>query len=120
MQRAWSRIALDARSGASNPPLHVLITGACGQIAYSLIFMIMKGSVFGRYQKIVLHLLDIPVAAPALKGILMELEDSAFPNLAGIFPSFLLFFLFLKINSDFFLIFSKFHHYQHTCTQNVQ
>ena len=50
--------------------------------------MIMKGNVFGRYQKIVLHLLDIPVAAPALKGILMELEDSAFPNLAGIFPFF--------------------------------
>jgi len=74
--RAWPGLT-------SAAPLHVLITGACGQIAYSLMFMILKGNVFGK-QKIILHLLDIPIAAPAMQGILMELEDCAFPNLAGV------------------------------------
>jgi malate dehydrogenase len=60
-------------------PLHVLVTGAAGNIAYALIFMIAKGDMFGPHQTLSLHLLDIPPMAEALKGVEMELIDGAFP-----------------------------------------
>lgn len=60
-------------------PLNVVITGAAGQIAYSIIFMIANGDLAGKDQLINLVLLDIPVAETALKGVEMEIVDCAFP-----------------------------------------
>ncbi|KAI9190159.1 Malate dehydrogenase, cytoplasmic [Blastocladiella emersonii ATCC 22665] len=65
-------------------PLRVCVTGAAGQIAYSLLFSLGTGLVFGPTQRIVLHLLDIPAAMDALNGVVMELEDCALPLVAGI------------------------------------
>lgn len=60
-------------------PINVVITGAAGQIAYSIIFMIANGDMAGKEQLINLVLLDIPVAENALKGVEMEITDCAFP-----------------------------------------
>jgi malate dehydrogenase len=65
-------------------PLRVAVTGAAGQIGYSLIFRIAAGAVFGRQQPVVLHLIEIPPAMGALDGVHMELDDCAFPTLAGV------------------------------------
>ena len=65
-------------------PIRVAVTGAAGQIGYSLIFRIAAGEVFGRGQPVVLHLIEIPPAMGALDGIHMELDDCAFPVLAGV------------------------------------
>nr|AIT70196.1 malate dehydrogenase [Symphyocladia latiuscula] len=62
-------------------PLRVLITGAAGQIAYSLLYSIAKGDVFGANQPIALHLLDIEVMNNVLNGVVMELQDCALPLL---------------------------------------
>lgn len=63
---------------------HVAVTGAAGQIAYSLLFNLANGNLFGPKQKICLHLLEIPEAINALKGVVMELNDCAFPLLTHI------------------------------------
>jgi len=55
------------------------VTGAAGQIAYSLIFLIGRGDLFGPNQEVILHLLDIPFCQEALNGVLMEIQDCAFP-----------------------------------------
>jgi len=60
-------------------PLRVVVTGAAGQIGYSLVYMIACGSVFGDEQPLVLQLLDIAPAMGVLNGLLMELDDCAFP-----------------------------------------
>jgi malate dehydrogenase len=65
-------------------PKHVTITGAAGQISYSLIFRIARGDMLGMDQPVVLQLLEIPPAMPALQGVVMELMDCAFPLLAGV------------------------------------
>ena len=62
-------------------PIRVAITGAAGQIGYSLLFRIAKGDMLGAEQPIILQLLDIPQSQQALRGVAMELEDCAFPNL---------------------------------------
>jgi len=62
----------------------VTITGAAGQIGYQLAFRIASGQLLGTNQPIILQLLEIPPALEALKGVAMELEDCAFPSLAGI------------------------------------
>lgn len=62
-------------------PIRVAVTGAAGQIAYSLIFRIASGAMFGSDQPIALNLIEIPLAMDALKGVGMELEDCAFPLL---------------------------------------
>lgn len=62
----------------------VAITGAAGQIAYSLIFRIANGELFGPTQKVDLHLLDLPGTETALQGLAMELEDCAFPLLGKV------------------------------------
>lgn len=62
-------------------PVRVLVTGAAGQIAYSLLYSIANGHVFGPDQPIVLHLLDIPVMMTALNGVKLELEDCSLPLL---------------------------------------
>jgi malate dehydrogenase len=65
-------------------PLRVAVTGAAGQIGYSLIFRIAAGEVFGRSQPVILHLIEVPPAMGGLDGIHMELDDCAFPTLAGV------------------------------------
>lgn len=67
-----------------NTPTRVAVTGAAGQIGYSLLFRIAAGEMLGKEQPIILQLLDIPQFLPALKGVLMELDDCAFPLLAGV------------------------------------
>ena len=66
-------------------PMRVAITGAAGQIGYSLLFRIASGEMLGKDQPVILQLLEIPdeKAQKALKGVMMELEDCAFPLLAG-------------------------------------
>ena len=61
------------------PPIKVAVTGAAGQISYSLVFRIASGQMLGADQPIVLQLLEIPPAMEALSGVVMELEDCAFP-----------------------------------------
>lgn len=66
-------------------PIRVAITGAAGQIGYSLLFRIASGEMLGKDQPVILQLLELPMdkAQAALKGVMMELEDCAFPLLAG-------------------------------------
>ncbi len=65
-------------------PIRVAVTGAAGQIGYSLLFRIASGSMFGPDQPVILHLIEIEPALPALGGVVMELQDCAFPLLKGI------------------------------------
>ena len=66
-------------------PVRVAVTGAAGQIGYALLFRIAAGEMLGRDQPVILQLLELPIDKPqaALKGVMMELEDCAFPLLAG-------------------------------------
>jgi malate dehydrogenase len=66
-------------------PMRVAVTGAAGQIGYSLLFRIANGDLLGKDQPVILQLLEIPdeKAQKALKGVMMELDDCAFPLLAG-------------------------------------
>ncbi|MFO1506444.1 MAG: malate dehydrogenase [Lysobacterales bacterium] len=66
------------------PPVRVAVTGAAGQIGYALLFRIAAGDMLGPDQPVVLHLLEITPALPALHGVVMELDDCAFPLLAGV------------------------------------
>ena len=65
-------------------PVRVAITGAAGQISYSLIFRVAAGDMLGMDQPVILQLLEIPPAMKALEGVVMELNDCAFPLVAGI------------------------------------
>src|SRR6478752_3973607 len=65
-------------------PLHVTVTGAAGQIGYALVHRIASGQLLGPDQPVVLRLLEIEPALPALEGVVMELEDGAHPLLVGI------------------------------------
>ncbi|WP_024891197.1 malate dehydrogenase [Luteimonas huabeiensis] len=67
-------------------PVRVAVTGAAGQIGYALLFRIASGEMLGKDQPVVLQLLELPMekAQAALKGVIMELEDCAFPLLAGV------------------------------------
>ena len=64
-------------------PVRVTVTGAAGQISYSLLFRIASGSMLGPDQPVILHMLEITPALEALRGVAMELDDCAFPLLAG-------------------------------------
>ena len=66
-------------------PVRVAVTGAAGQIGYALLFRIAAGEMLGKDQPVVLQLLELPIdkAQAALRGVMMELEDCAFPLLAG-------------------------------------
>ena len=68
-------------------PIRVAVTGAAGQIGYSLLFRIASGAMFGPSQPVILHLIEIEPALPVLGGVVMELEDCAFPLLKGIVPT---------------------------------
>jgi malate dehydrogenase len=65
-------------------PVRVTITGAAGQIGYQLAFRIASGQMLGSNQPVILQLLEIPPALPALRGVEMELDDCAFDTLAGV------------------------------------
>ena len=65
-------------------PIRVAVTGGAGQIGYSLIFRVASGAMFGPDQPVVLHLIEIEPALPSLNGVVMELEDCAFPLLKGV------------------------------------
>ncbi|MBN8728132.1 MAG: malate dehydrogenase [Xanthomonadales bacterium] len=65
-------------------PVRVAVTGAAGQIGYALLFRIAAGDMLGPDQPVILHLLEITPALPALEGVVMELKDCAFPTLAGV------------------------------------
>src|SRR5579871_6795327 len=65
-------------------PLRIAVTGAAGQIGYSLLFRIASGSMFGAERPVILHLIEIEPALPALQGVVMELQDCAFPLLKGV------------------------------------
>ena len=65
-------------------PVHISVTGAAGQISYSLLFRLAAGGLLGADQPIILHLLEIPPAMGALEGVVMELNDCAFPLLHDI------------------------------------
>ena len=73
----------------SNTPIRVAITGAAGQIGYSLLFRIASGAAFGPEQPVILHLIEVldEKAQAALGGVCMELDDCAFPLLKGIVPT---------------------------------
>ena len=68
----------------SNTPVKVAVTGAAGQIGYSLLFRIASGAIFGPDTPVELRLLEITPALGALEGVVMELDDCAFPTLAGV------------------------------------
>jgi len=70
-------------------PLRIAVTGAAGQIGYSLLFRIASGAMFGPDQPVILHLIEIPdeKAMAALQGVCMELDDCAFPLLKGVVPT---------------------------------
>ncbi|PKO83985.1 MAG: malate dehydrogenase [Betaproteobacteria bacterium HGW-Betaproteobacteria-11] len=69
----------------TKPPVRVAVTGAAGQIGYALVFRIAAGEMLGKDQPVILQMLELPMekAQAALKGVMMELEDCAFPLLAG-------------------------------------
>ena len=65
-------------------PIKIAITGAAGQIGYSLLFRVASGAIFGPDQPVQLNLIEIPPVLDALKGVVMELDDCAFPLLKGV------------------------------------
>jgi malate dehydrogenase len=67
----------------SKKPMRVAVTGAAGQIGYSILFRIASGEMLGDDQPVILQLIDIPPAMKAVDGVMMELEDCAFPLLAS-------------------------------------
>ena len=68
-------------------PVRIAVTGAAGQIAYSLLFRIAAGDMLGADQPVILQLLDLPQAQQAVQGVIMELQDCAFPLLADVFAA---------------------------------
>lgn len=80
----WKAIASRVMATTTKIPKQITVTGAAGQIGYSLLFRIASGALFGPEQPIVLRLLEIEPAMKALEGVIMELDDCAFPLLSGI------------------------------------
>jgi malate dehydrogenase len=83
-QGIFCRILGIDKINMNSNPIRVAVTGAAGQIGYSLLFRIASGSMFGPGQPVILHLLEIEPALPALNGVVMELDDCAFPLLKGV------------------------------------
>ena len=71
----------------STTPIRVAVTGAAGQIGYALLFRIASGAMFGPSQPVILHLIEIEPALKVLEGVVMELDDCAFPLLQGVVPT---------------------------------
>src|SRR5438045_9426229 len=72
---------------AMKTPSKVAVTGAAGQIGYALLFRIASGQMFGSDQPVRLHLIEIPAMLGALEGVVMELDDCAFPLLESVIPT---------------------------------
>jgi len=72
---------------AMKTPITVAVTGAAGHIGYALLFRIASGQMFGPDQPLRLHLIEIPAVLGALEGVVMELDDCAFPLLEGVTPT---------------------------------
>jgi malate dehydrogenase len=72
---------------SNNTPIRVAVTGAAGQIGYALLFRIASGAMLGPNQPVILHLIEIEPVLPALGGVVMELDDCAFPLLKGVVPT---------------------------------
>jgi malate dehydrogenase len=68
-------------------PINIAVTGAAGQVGYSLLFRLASGAVFGAEQPVVLRLIELPTMLEKLHGVVMELEDCAFPLLRSIVPT---------------------------------
>src|ERR1700687_4006580 len=68
-------------------PIKIAVTGAAGQIGYALLFRIASGQMFGPDQPLRLHLIEIPAILSALEGVVMELDDCAFPLLESVIPT---------------------------------
>lgn len=79
-----SALGRSLRTMATKPPVRVAVTGGSGQIAYSLLFRIASGSFLGPDQPIILQIHDLPMMQGILRGVVMELDDCAFPLLKGI------------------------------------
>src|SRR6266705_2048766 len=71
----------------NNSPIRIAITGAAGAIGYSILYRIAAGELFGPNQPVILHLVDIEPAMAVLQGVVMELDDCAFPLLKGMVPT---------------------------------
>lgn len=69
------------------PPIKIAVTGAAGQIGYALLFRIASGQMFGPDQPVRIHLIEIPAILGALEGVVMELDDCAFPLLESVIPT---------------------------------
>jgi malate dehydrogenase len=84
--KRFSQIAnrVIAESSSAQAPVKVAVTGATGNIGYALLFRIASGAMFGETTPVQLHLLDLPAAQQALKGVVMELQDGAYPLLRGV------------------------------------
>ena len=69
----------------SKSPVRVAVTGAAGQIGYAIVFRIASGEMLGKDQPVILSMLEVPMEKPqqALQGVMMELQDCAFPLLVG-------------------------------------
>jgi len=76
-----------AAAGVEKEPIRVAISGAAGQIGTFLCHFIAQGRMFGPYQKVILHLIELPFAEKYLNGLVMELKDSAYRTVAGIVPT---------------------------------
>src|SRR3954462_949124 len=72
---------------AMKTPIKVAVTGAAGHIGYALLFRIASGQMFGPDQPLTLHLIEIPAVLGALEGVVMELNDCAFPLLESVAPT---------------------------------
>ena len=66
------------------PPIRIAVTGAAGNIGYAMVFRLASGAILGPDQPVILHLVEIPPVLSALDGVEMELDDCAFPTLAGV------------------------------------
>src|SRR5680860_1469075 len=85
MRTAWRTAAsVGSMTSPLQVPLKIAVTGAAGQIGYSLLFRLASGSLLGADRPIELRLLEIEPALKALEGVVMELDDCAFPTLAGV------------------------------------
>merc|ERR1719203_709452 len=83
-QMVAQRSMATAAASGDDQPKRVLISGAAGQIAYSIVYRIASGEFLGKNQRIILHLLDLPFQEQVLRGVQAELHDCAFPLLDDI------------------------------------
>ena len=84
----WGEVPLTLKAKSQGEimkePIRVAVTGAAGNIGYALLFRLASGNCFGDDQPLILQLLEIPPAMGALEGVVMELQDAAFPLIHGI------------------------------------